>query len=75
MCNVTLKAAGPPTEAKSDGLEPKQYNRAAHAMAREVNPLIGLVRALARHAAASDDVALAMKRVTYGKNGTREAQF
>jgi hypothetical protein len=75
MRNITMKAAGPPTGMKSGDLEPKQYNRPEHSGDEGKNPLIGLVRALARHAAASDHAALASNGVTYGKNGTMEAQF
>ena len=60
---------------ETGNLEPKQYNRPEHSGYEGENPLIGLVRALARHAAASDHAALATNGVTYGKNGTTEAQF
>lgn len=75
MRNNTMKAAGPPTGSKSGDLEPNQYSGAGHSGDEGENPLIGLVRALARHAAASDHAALARNGVTYGTNETTEAQF
>lgn len=75
MRNITLEIAGPPAGSKSGDVGANQYHRAEHSGDERENPVIGLVRALARHAAASDHAALSRNGVTHGKNGTTEAQF